>query len=313
MNGGGNAPPPARPPAVSPAANATPPGPHPTALLTKESGNAVKDAVADIVDKTVAPFENLKDPNVSAFDKAQGVVGAVAGLAGASTDFMNNAFARATNSISQALPSFPAAVMGGLVMGMPHTHTHLPSLIPPAPPIPLPARAGAMRNYRLGLRCRHRSRFTSGHGQVEFSFRRMRTRGHHPTRRLLPAHSSNKSWADFDGIPDKHATKSSEGTRYNAMKNPDELELEARVRAMYARKSSSIDASTKSAIENYLDHAEFEMAFEGLCIELVASASLSRRDATEFIELATALGLEREAVLDHQIVAKLKSILRDAR
>lgn len=108
-------------------------------LLTQESGNVVVDAVADVVDKTTAPFQQLANPNLGAFEKAKGVVAAVAGLAKAPTDFMNDVFARATNSIAQALPSFPAAVVGAPVVGMPHTHTHPPSLIPPAPPIPLPA------------------------------------------------------------------------------------------------------------------------------------------------------------------------------
>jgi uncharacterized Zn-binding protein involved in type VI secretion len=110
-----------------------------TPLLTKESGNAVTNAAADVVDRVAAPFQNLNRPGVSAFAKAQGVVGAVAGLAHAPTDFLNDAFARATDGISKALPSFPAATIGCMVLGMPHTHTHPPSLIPPAPPIPLPA------------------------------------------------------------------------------------------------------------------------------------------------------------------------------
>ncbi|MDF2696441.1 MAG: hypothetical protein K0S65_4824, partial [Labilithrix sp.] len=110
-----------------------------TPLLTKESGNAVTNAAADVVNRTTAPFQNLGQPNVSAFDKAQRVVGAAASLSNAPTDFMNNAFARATDSIAKALPSFPAATVGAMVLGMPHTHTHPPSLIPPAPPIPLPA------------------------------------------------------------------------------------------------------------------------------------------------------------------------------
>ncbi len=132
-----------RPPAFTPPARGLPAQPAsqlpPAPLLAKESGNAVTNAAADIVNRSASPFQNLNQPNVSAFAKAQGVVGAVAGLASAPTDFLNNAFARATSGISKALPSFPAATMGAMVVGMPHTHTHPPSLIPPAPPIPLPA------------------------------------------------------------------------------------------------------------------------------------------------------------------------------
>ena len=50
----------------------------------------------------------------------------------------NLAIANTTNAIAQALPSFPAATMGMLTVGLPHAHSHPPSLIPPAPPVPLP-------------------------------------------------------------------------------------------------------------------------------------------------------------------------------
>ena len=141
------------PPKASSAAKAASPAGPPGPLLNPTSGNVITNAVADIVNKTAAPFQNLKNPDVGAFEKAQAVVGAVAGLASAPTDFANQAFAGATNSISQALPSFPAAVIGGLVMGMPHTHTHPPSLIPPAPPIPLPAIGSIMTGCPTVLIC----------------------------------------------------------------------------------------------------------------------------------------------------------------
>ena len=92
------------------------------------------------------------------------------------------------------------------------------------------------------------------------------------------------------------------------MKIIDEEELETRVRAIFGRTSSSIDATAKASVEHYLDHGEFEMALEGLCIELFNSGTLSRTDAAELIELATAMDLEREAAFDVQIVAKLKAI-----
>ena len=124
----------------APGRNAVQPSPQaPSPLLARESWNFLTNAIADVVNQTAVPFQNLNQPNVSTFQKAQGVVGAAAGLASAPTQFLDNAFARATDSISKALPSFPAATIGSLVIGMPHTHTHPPSLIPPAPPIPLPA------------------------------------------------------------------------------------------------------------------------------------------------------------------------------
>ena len=66
-------------------------------------------------------------------------IGSVMGTIMAPIDMLNTGFASATNFIAQALPSFPAAFLGSLAVGIPHIHAHPPSLIPPAPPIPLPA------------------------------------------------------------------------------------------------------------------------------------------------------------------------------
>ncbi len=106
----------------------------PTPLLARESGNVVTNAAADVVNRIAAPFQTLNDPKVTSFEKAQRVVAAAASLPKAPIDFLNNAFARATDGISKALPSFNAAIVGSPVLGIPHTHTH-----PPAMPNPLPA------------------------------------------------------------------------------------------------------------------------------------------------------------------------------
>ncbi|MGI8742121.1 MAG: RHS repeat-associated core domain-containing protein [Bryobacteraceae bacterium] len=51
---------------------------------------------------------------------------------------MNTGFALATNSISQQLPSLPAATLLSLYLGPPHGHMHPPSFTPPATPAPVP-------------------------------------------------------------------------------------------------------------------------------------------------------------------------------
>lgn len=70
----------------------------------------------------------------------QGVASVIGGpnspMAG--IEAINLGIATTTAVIAQALPSFPAATMGSLAVGMPHAHSHPPSLIPPAPPVPLP-------------------------------------------------------------------------------------------------------------------------------------------------------------------------------
>jgi uncharacterized Zn-binding protein involved in type VI secretion len=54
-------------------------------------------------------------------------------------NLLNEGFASATNFIANALPSFPAATLTSIAMGIPHAHTlHPPSGPPPIPPTPLP-------------------------------------------------------------------------------------------------------------------------------------------------------------------------------
>lgn len=61
------------------------------------------------------------------------------GLPSQGINLLNEGFAVATNSIAQALPSFPAATLGSLAIGIPHAHVlHPPSGPPPIPPTPMP-------------------------------------------------------------------------------------------------------------------------------------------------------------------------------
>jgi uncharacterized Zn-binding protein involved in type VI secretion len=54
-------------------------------------------------------------------------------------NLLNEGFATATASIAKALPSFPAATLLSLAVGIPHAHiAHPPSGPPPVPPTPLP-------------------------------------------------------------------------------------------------------------------------------------------------------------------------------
>lgn len=92
------------------------------------------------------------------------------------------------------------------------------------------------------------------------------------------------------------------------MMTSTEEQLAARVRSLYAEAAPLLDAKARLAVEQYLDHDEFEMAFEGLCIELLKSHALTRRRAAPYLQLALALGLDTEASFDDRIVFKLRSI-----
>jgi uncharacterized Zn-binding protein involved in type VI secretion len=110
---------------------------------------ALSAAVSQTVDTAIAPVKAIASEAVAVAEgeaplpsnplrAIQEVQGAVAGLMSMPMDLINTGFAAMTNAISAVLPSFPAAHLGSLYVGAPHAHLHPPSLVPPAPPVPLP-------------------------------------------------------------------------------------------------------------------------------------------------------------------------------
>ncbi|MBA3712844.1 MAG: PAAR domain-containing protein [Pyrinomonadaceae bacterium] len=85
-----------------------------------------------------APPPQLTQRPTNALHKLAGGIGAVIGIPSQGINLLNEGFATATNSIAQALPSFPAAHLGSLALGIPHAHVaHPPSGPPPVPPTPM--------------------------------------------------------------------------------------------------------------------------------------------------------------------------------
>jgi uncharacterized Zn-binding protein involved in type VI secretion len=75
----------------------------------------------------------------NALNQFAGAVDSVIGIPNQAVNLLNEGFAKATNVIAQALPSFPAATLLSLAVGIPHAHiAHPPSGPPPIPPTPLP-------------------------------------------------------------------------------------------------------------------------------------------------------------------------------
>lgn len=83
--------------------------------------------------------EGAGETAVAVLRRAQQVAGAVGGLMGAIDNAADMGFAALTAPLAALCPSLPAATLGSLYIGSPHTHAHPPSLIPPAPPVPLPS------------------------------------------------------------------------------------------------------------------------------------------------------------------------------
>jgi uncharacterized Zn-binding protein involved in type VI secretion len=71
--------------------------------------------------------------------QVQQIIGGVTGLIGLGQDMLNVGFANLTAPIAAVFPSLPAATIGMSYLGPPHAHSHPPSLVPPAPPVPLPS------------------------------------------------------------------------------------------------------------------------------------------------------------------------------
>jgi len=98
-------------------------------------------AVSQVASNAVDAFTKLDEikPLENPAAAVRDVGGAILGAVNIGAELTNTGVAVLTNSISAALPSFPAATLGSMYLGVPHGHLHPPSLVPPAPaPIPLP-------------------------------------------------------------------------------------------------------------------------------------------------------------------------------
>ncbi|WP_394829444.1 hypothetical protein [Pendulispora albinea] len=106
-------------------------------------------ALRSTVATTIAPFQSHEakppppgeepppPPPHNPLRAANDAVGAVQGALGMPIELINTGVAMVANLVPY--PSFPAATLGSMYIAPPHAHSHPPSLIPPAPPIPLPS------------------------------------------------------------------------------------------------------------------------------------------------------------------------------
>jgi RHS repeat-associated protein len=111
---------------------AEPPEPPPPVLAP--TGDASLDVLVGDLNDTFAPFQELGSPDASNLHKANALIGGIMGAIQAPVTLLNDGFALATAGIAKLFPPLPAATLGMLHLGFPHTHVH-----PPAMPIPLPS------------------------------------------------------------------------------------------------------------------------------------------------------------------------------
>ncbi|MFW8584364.1 hypothetical protein ACOJBM_03835 [Rhizobium beringeri] len=74
---------------------------------------------------------------------------------------------------------------------------------------------------------------------------------------------------------------------------------------------ADLDPESVAAIGLYLDNREYEMAFEGLFLELIKSRKTIKLNAIECIGMARQLKLDKETVFDHQFWSKFETYLHD--
>lgn len=115
------------------------PAPPPPVLIPLDGKNASIDAMANVINETAAPFMSLPPKHQGAAGIAKQALGGVLGLMSAPATLLDTGFAMATAGIASAFPALPAATLLAPHLGPPHPHAHPPSLIPPAPPVPLPS------------------------------------------------------------------------------------------------------------------------------------------------------------------------------
>lgn len=123
-------------------------------LEIKDTGNAKVDAMGDIFNAKLALFTDAPPPEQGALgwvNKGIQVALAVKDFTSIGQELMDTGFAMATAGIAAMMPALPAAFLTVPHLGMPHTHVHPPSLIPPAPPVPLPSIGQLMLAGSVGV------------------------------------------------------------------------------------------------------------------------------------------------------------------
>lgn len=88
-------------------------------------------------------------------------------------------------------------------------------------------------------------------------------------------------------------------------------EISQGIQRLLSKHAGVLSHDTVDAVNHYIAHDEYEMAFEGLCIDLM-QASASDVDWPRCIELARELGLHEETVFDANFWSKLQNQSADA-
>lgn len=87
---------------------------------------------------------------------------------------------------------------------------------------------------------------------------------------------------------------------------PDWEHVRAESLAILEDCRDALGAETAKAVRHYLDHDEYEMAVEGLCLDLLARESPTV-DWQRCLSLARRVGLDKVSVFDAEFWVKLSA------
>jgi len=95
----------------------------------------------------------------------------------------------------------------------------------------------------------------------------------------------------------------------------DSLEFWSEVRRaildLVEKSGSCLDESSVEAVKHYLNHDEYEMAFEGLLIDLMErGCGLNDVEWCRYIDIGKKMGLDKESVFDSAFWGKFSDFVR---
>lgn len=72
---------------------------------------------------------------------------------------------------------------------------------------------------------------------------------------------------------------------------------------------SKLDKASINEVRHYLMHNEYEMAFEGLFIEIIKLGEASNIDLVKSLDIGRALKLDKHSVFEHDFWKKLEDFV----
>lgn len=85
------------------------------------------------------------------------------------------------------------------------------------------------------------------------------------------------------------------------------LMVEKLIQILLNKYAGLLDSESVDSIQHYLDHSEYEMAFEGLFIELMkANVDMDEGEIETYFKLGQDLGLDEDSVFDGNFWEKLR-------